>query len=171
MFVHACFTPTSNIGWHPQLMLTFYAHSRIPSANIRSKFIRVSWIPHPPFLDVFEERTTIKRKSLMVRRSVRSCIMRDISNHQISPYCVLYFVILSSIILEYRCLSLILRNFVIAIQYFLVDNCENENLSVVLSGKEFRQEIDFIVANRCWSVHPVHFISILLKQVVGPKRF
>lgn len=158
MFVHTCFTPASNIGWPLRLMLTFYVHSRIPSANIRSKFIRVSWITHPSFLDVFEERTTIKRKSLMVRRSVRSCIMRDISNHQISPCtpCVLYFMILSSIILEYRCLSLIFQNFV-------VDNCENENLFVVLSGEEFRQEIDFTVASRCWSVHPVYFISILLK--------
>ena len=116
MFVHTCFIPASNIGWHLRLMLTFCVHSRIPSANIRSKFIRVSWITHPPFLGVFEERTTIKRKSLMVRRSVRDCIMRDISNHQISPYCILYFVILSSIILEYQFLSLILRNVVIAIQ-------------------------------------------------------
>lgn len=116
MFVHTCFIPASNIGWHPRLMLTFCVHSRIPPANIRSKFIRVSWITHPPFLNVFEERTTIKRKSLMVRRSVRGCIMRDISNHQIPPYCILYFVILSPIILEYRCLSFILRNFVIAIR-------------------------------------------------------
>lgn len=116
MFVHTCFIPASNIGWHLRLMLALCVHSRIPLANIRSKFIRVSWITHLPFLDVFEERTTIKRKSLMVRRSVRGCIMRDISNHQISLYYILYFVILSSIILEYRCLNLILRNFVIAIR-------------------------------------------------------